>query len=292
MSRLYVVATPIGNLGDLSPRAEATLREADLILAEDTRVTRRLLNAFNIKTPLESSHEHNEAAKAEEIVMRMRTNDITLALVTDAGIPAVSDPGAAVVRAVSDAGFDVLTIPGPSAFVSAISLSGFEDKEFTFFGFLPRKKGDLQRKLKSMAGRTGLAVFYESPHRVPALLDAVCAVFPGILVSVSRELSKLYEQTVRGSAEAVRARFKADEGMLRGEFCLVLNLSGIKADEKASGAGDTVEQRLFSFLAEGITLREASDALILQGVRKNQVYAASLLLKRVARSLLEQGTDG
>jgi 16S rRNA (cytidine1402-2'-O)-methyltransferase len=292
MSRLYVVATPIGNLGDLSPRAEKTLREAHLILAEDTRVTRRLLNAFRIKTPLESSHEHNETAKGEEIVMRMRGQDITLALVTDAGMPAVSDPGAAIVRAVSEAGFEVLTLPGPCAFASALSLSGFEEKEFTFFGFLPRKKGDLEKKLKSMAGRTGLAVIYESPHRLLTQLDAVCAIFPGVSISVSRELSKLYEQTIRGPAEDVRAQFRTDEGMLRGEFCLVLNLSKTEAEVQVADSAGTLENRLLSLLAEGKTLREASDILILQGARKNQVYAAALLLKRVAWTLLENEPGG
>lgn len=288
MSVLYVVATPIGNLEDLSPRAKRVLQEADLILAEDTRVTRRLLNAFQIRTRLESCHEHNELVKSSMIVRRMEEEGLNVALVTDAGTPGISDPGAGLIAAAWEAGIQVLSVPGPSAFVSALSLSGFEETEFTFFGFLPRKKKELTEKLKGMAGRTGLAVLYESPHRVLSLLSAVAEVFPGIQLSLSRELTKLHEQTIRGTAEELLAQFQSDEGLLRGEFCLVLQLVGTRPVPVKSVTGESLEGRLTSLMLDGCTLRDASEMLLERGEKKNAVYAASLNLKRLARSLLPE----
>ncbi len=283
MSVLYVVATPIGNLGDLSPRALKTLGEVSLILAEDTRVTRKLLNAMGIKTPLESCHEHNEEGKARQIVARMRAEELSIALVSDAGTPGVSDPGARIVRAVGEAGFQVLAIPGPSAFAAALSVSGFEEKEFTFYGFLPRKKGELEEKLKKMGQEAQLALIYEAPHRILDLLEAIAALYPMAPLSISRELSKMYEQTLRGSASELLARFEADEGIRRGEFCLVLKLP---EPEKTSPEGETgLEARLVNLMAEGLNLRQAMEALTDQKEKKNAVYAASLKLKSLLEDL-------
>ena len=285
MSTLYVVATPHGNLGDVSPRALLTLRDATLILAEDTRVTRKLLSASGIKTPLESCHEHNEAVKARKIVERMAEEEMTIALVTDAGTPAISDPGARVVRAVSEAGFPVFAVPGPSAFAAALSVSGFEDKEFTFFGFPPRKKSDLMEKIKNLAGQSRLAVFYESPHRIMELLNAIAKEHPQALLSVSRELSKIHEQTLHGTAREVAARFGNDESICRGEFCLVLKIPFRQETEPVDKAAIELEAELVNLMVAGMTLREAMDAMISQGRKKNAVYAASLHLKRLAEML-------
>lgn len=285
MSVLYVVATPIGNLEDLSPRALRTLREADLVLAEDTRVTRGLLAAFGIRTKLQSCHQHNEAETARALAERMQAEDLKVALVTDAGTPAVSDPGALLVRAVAQAGIEVLSIPGPSALLAALSVSGFEETEFTFLGFPPRKKGDLQGFLKRLAGRGRLMVMYESPRRVLGLMDALCEVFPEAEVSLSREVSKLHEQTLRGTAREVRDALLADAGLLRGEFCLVLRPSGVEAEREEEGKTG-IEARLLALLLEGLTPRQARVALLDAGEKKNRIYQAELDLKRVARAIL------
>ncbi|MGI6687468.1 MAG: 16S rRNA (cytidine(1402)-2'-O)-methyltransferase [Christensenellales bacterium] len=285
MSKLYVVATPIGNLEDLSPRALRVLKEANLILAEDTRVTRKLLNAYGIKTPLESCHEHNEAYKSERIISRMAEENLVIALVTDAGTPGISDPGAKVVKAVSEAGFEVLSVPGPSAFAAALSVSGFEEGEFTFFGFLPRKKGELREKLKSMAGHTQLAVVHESPHRIIALMEAVAEVYPGIRVSVSCDLTKLYEKTLWGSVEAVLKALKENEKTAKGEYCVVLRLADAAGEKKPAPIAMSLEVRLMEEMLSGRDIWAAMAALVESGEKKNQVYAASLRLKEAARQL-------
>ncbi len=288
MSILYVVSTPIGNLEDISARAIRVLREADVILAEDTRVTAKLLGAFGIRTRLESCHEHNEADKSGEMIRRMTEEPLSVALVTDAGTPGISDPGARIIAAAWEAEIQVRSVPGPSALVSALSLSGFEEKEFTFYGFLPRRKGELIRKLKGMAGQTGLAVFFESPHRILSLLSAVNEVYPDAMMSISRELTKLHEQTLRGDAGEVYRRFLSDEGLLRGEFCLVLRLTGIKAGPERKESAESIESRLMGHVLSGMSLRTASETLIEQGERKNLVYAACLKVKRAAKLLNEE----
>ncbi len=291
MSRLFVVATPIGNLGDMSPRALRLLREAALILAEDTRVTRKLLTAFDIHTPLLSSHAHNEEAVGEDVVTRMLTDNIDVALVTDAGTPGISDPGSRVVRQAAQAGIQVIPVPGPSAMAAALSVSGFDEPEFTFFGFLPREGKELRRKLKSMAGAIRLAVMYESPHRVTELLDAIAAVFPDAPLSLSREITKVHEQTLRGTAGAVKALLLADEKQLRGEFCLVLNLSGTVAPAAQPDEAIPLESRLLQSLLSGKTLRDAQDELIRMGERRNAVYTAALSFRKAAQRLLSAEDD-
>ena len=288
MSVLYVVATPIGNLEDLSPRALRVLKESDLILAEDTRVTRKLLNACGVKTALESCHEHNESHKSGQIISRMAEGDISIALVTDAGTPGISDPGAKVVKAVSDAGFEVQAVPGPSAFAAALSVSGFEETEFTFFGFLHRKKGELMDKLKSMAGHTQLAVLHESPHRIIALMEAAAEVYPGIRVSVSCDLSKLHEKTLRGTVEAVLEALKANEKTAKGEYCAVLRLADTAAETKPAPSAISLEARMMEELLSGKSLRDAMAALVQRGEKKNQVYAASLRLKDAAGKIKDR----
>jgi len=167
MPRLFIVATPIGNLSDISARALQTLRDCDLIAAEDTRVTRALLNHFEINTPCVSNHQHNEENRAAPIVARMLEEDLDVALVTDAGTPCISDPGSFLAKEAAAAGIEVLAVPGPTAMASALSVSGFDTREFAFYGFLPRQKRELSEKLLQIA-RTGvpIAVAHESPHRV------------------------------------------------------------------------------------------------------------------------------
>ncbi len=279
MSALYVVATPIGNLGDMSPRAVETLKKVALIAAEDTRVTRKLTTHFGVDTPLISCHEHNERGRAEELVARMLREDIDVAVVTDAGTPAISDPGTALVRAAAESGIPVLAVSGPSACVSAVSVSGFDFSAFTFYGFLPREKKELREKLLQIGRKGEGAVFHESPHRVKTLVAAIADTLPGVRLSVSCDLTKLHELTLRGAPEEILARLEENEKSEKGEYCVVADLRQVKLPEEAPVAQTSLEARLFEGLLRGESLRAAMQALISAGEKKNAVYAASLRVK-------------
>ena len=278
---LYVVATPIGNLGDMSPRAVETLRSVQLIAAEDTRVTMKLTSHFDIHTPLTSCHRHNEAGKAQEIVRRMLDEGIDVALVTDAGTPGVSDPGMILTRLCAEAGIPVVAVPGPTALAAALSVSGFDVTEFTFYGFLPREKKPLEEKLRSMIGQQA-AVIHESPFRVIALMEAVARVLPEAKVSASCDLSKLHELTLRGTPAQVLEQLKANEKAEKGEYCIVLDLRQVPMPEPAAPAAElTPELRLVGLMLEGLSLREARERLQAEGLRKNELYAAALRVKEL-----------
>lgn len=278
---LYVVATPIGNLGDMSPRAVETLRSVQLIAAEDTRVTMKLTSHFDIHTPLTSCHRHNEAGKAQEIVRRMLDEGIDVALVTDAGTPGVSDPGMILTRLCAEAGIPVAAVPGPTALAAALSVSGFDVTEFTFYGFLPREKKPLEEKLRSMVGQQA-AVIHESPFRVIALMEAVARVLPEAKVSASCDLSKLHELTLRGTPAQVLEQLKANEKAEKGEYCIVLDLRQVPVPEPAAPAAElTPELRLVGLMLEGLSLREARERLQTGGLRKNELYAAALRVKEL-----------
>lgn len=280
MPTLYVVATPIGNLGDMTPRAVETLKSVALIAAEDTRVTQKLLSAFEIHTPLTSCHEHNECGKAAQIVQRMLAENIDVAVTTDAGTPCISDPGSLLTAEAVRAGIEVLAVPGPTAMASALCVSGFSISEFTFFGFLPRQKNDLKEKLLDMARRSKLAVVHESPHRVKELLSAVNELFPHTLVSASCDLTKKYEKTVRGTVGQVLAELEANPKAEKGEYCLVLAWDERDVPQPEAPRSElSLEARLFDGLVRGLTLRESMDELVAQGERKNAVKAAGLNVK-------------
>ena len=284
---LYVVATPIGNLGDMSPRAVETLRQAALIAAEDTRVTRKLTAHFDIHTPLTSCHEHNEKGKASQIVRRMLEEGIDVALVTDAGTPGISDPGTYLVHECAENGIPVCAVPGPTAMASAVSVSGFDLTEFTFYGFLPREKGALTEKLQTMAGTQG-AVIHESPHRVIRLMETVAEVLPEAVVSASCDLTKLHEQTIRGKAGDVLEILRANEKTEKGEYCLVLDLRMTQKKEEKGPAPVSPELTVLAGLMEGKDLRQARDDLIRTGIRKNAAYAASLRVQEFLNSYKEE----
>ena len=218
--RLYIVGTPIGNLGDLTPRAADAFRAADAICCEDTRVTAKLLAHLEISRPLIRCDENVIAARAPEIVERVLAGEI-VAFASDAGMPSVSDPGQVLVDAAREAGVDVEVIPGPSACVTALVASGISCEHFFFEGFLPRKNGGRIRRLQELALVPGALLFYESPHRVAASLDAIAQVFPARTVALCRELTKLHEEVLRDKApqlaDAVRER-----GELRGEMVVVV----------------------------------------------------------------------
>lgn len=216
---LYLVATPIGNLEDISQRALRTLREAALVAAEDTRHTRRLLDHFGIRVPLVSLFEHNERSRVPELLRRLQDGE-SVAVVTDAGSPGISDPGYPLVRAAVAEGVRVESIPGPSAVIAALQVSGLPTDAFTFVGFVPVKPGARRRALEEWSERRETIVAFESPHRIERCLEDLEAVWRERPVALVRELTKLHEQVLRGSAREVRAALRADQ--MRGEMVLVL----------------------------------------------------------------------
>ena len=221
---LYVVATPIGNLEDMTHRATRVLAEVDLIACEDTRQTRKLLDHYGITTAVTSYHEHNESARAKELAERM-LGGTNIALVTDAGTPLISDPGFRLVRAALDAGVRVVPIPGVSAVVTALSGAGLGTDHFRFGGFLPAKQGQRRQALAEVKHEAGTAVFYEAPHRIlEALMDIETELGPSRPVVVARELTKLHEEFIRGTAAQVRAALEA-KPVIKGEITLLIGKS-------------------------------------------------------------------
>jgi 16S rRNA (cytidine1402-2'-O)-methyltransferase len=216
---LYVVATPIGNLEDITLRALRVLKEVDLVACEDTRRTRGLLTHFGIHAPVTSYFEHNKVAKGEVLLRALREGK-SVALVTDAGTPGISDPGFLLVRAARDAGIHVAPVPGPSAVIAALSAAGVPADRFVFDGFLPVKPGRRLHRLEALRALEMTIVCYESPHRILASLEAIAQVFGDIEIVVARELTKQFEEILRGTPARLRDHFA--EGEVRGEFTLVI----------------------------------------------------------------------
>jgi 16S rRNA (cytidine1402-2'-O)-methyltransferase len=218
-STLYLVATPIGNLEDITLRALRVLKECDVVAAEDTRHSGQLLKHFNISKPLLSYFQFNEARRSEEIIERLRRGE-KVALVTDAGSPGISDPGERVVKAAIAAGFRVESVPGPSALVAALTASGLPADEFHFIGFLPHKSGQRRNKLESLKVFAGTLVLYESPYRVQKLLGELSEVFPERQIVLARELTKKFEEFLRGKPPELLAL--AQNRSLKGEFVVLI----------------------------------------------------------------------
>lgn len=265
--RLVVCPTPIGNLEDVTLRVLSALREADVVACEDTRRTRVLLDRYGVKAQLVSYHEHNEQARAAELVERMRDGQV-VALVSDAGMPLVSDPGYVMVRACVAAGLPVEVLPGPSAAITALVASGLPAQAWHFQGFLPRKKGDLRRVL---AEPVGTLVAFESPRRVPATLALLAELDPEREVAVCRELTKTHEEIVRGSASALAERYAGAPP--KGEVVLVMGPPSIAAqDAEAEPAGLDALRRLVD---SGAHPRTAAGVVAeLTGGSANALYRA------------------
>jgi 16S rRNA (cytidine1402-2'-O)-methyltransferase len=272
---LYLVATPIGNLGDITLRALEVLRGVDRIACEDTRQTQKLLNHFEITTPTESCHEFNEALRAAAFVEAIRAGQ-RIAVVTDAGMPGISDPGARLAAAAIAAGVPVVPIPGANAAVSALVASGLPTEEFVFLGFLPEKAGARRTRLESLAsesagtGRT--MVFYEAPHRILETLQDVEAVFPpAARIVVARELTKLHEEFVRGTASEVRLEL-AGRDRVRGEITLLIEAP--PAERSEADSSRTVSAQVAELQArEGIDEKEALKRLAREtGRAKSDLY--------------------
>ena len=272
---LFVVATPIGNLDDLSPRARQVLSDADLIAAEDTRHTGRLLSHFGIKSRQIALHDHNEEAVLVRIIADLKDGK-SVALVSDAGTPLISDPGFRLLRAAHDAGICVSPIPGPSAVVAALSVCGLPTDEFCFKGFLPGKKTARQKQLQTLAGESRTMIFYESVHRILETTSDLCEAFAGERqVFIGRELTKLHEQCVRTDLQSAVAMLTDGRIAVRGEFVLVV--AGCSAE-----AGPLVEigtEHLLQVLTAELPGKQAvAIAASLSGQSKNDLYRQMLAL--------------
>lgn len=281
MPTLYVVATPIGNLQDMSPRAVETLRRVGLIAAEDTRVTMKLCQVFDIHAPLTSCHQHNEEGKGAWLAEKMLAENLDVAVVTDAGTPCVSDPGFGLVRAAVEREIEVIPVPGCCAAVAALSVCGFDTREFAFYGFLPREKKDLREKLLFMAGQCPVAVVHESPYRVTELVSVIAETLPDARISASCDLTKLHEKTIRGTAAEVLGMLRNNPKTEKGEYCLVLDFHQVKLEQEKPTADISLEARLTELMLPGLSLRDAQEELIRRGEKKNAVKAAGLRLKRL-----------
>jgi len=282
MAVLYVVATPIGNLQDFSPRAVEIMKNAGLIIAEDTRVTMKLCQVFGFHAPLVSCHRHNEGSKAGMLAAKILAEDLTAVLVTDAGTPCISDPGNEVVRECTALNISVMPIPGCCAGIAALSVSGFDAREFAFYGFLPREKKDLREKLLEIVRGVPVAVLHESPFRIIELTEAIAETIPEAGMTVCCDLTKLHEKTIRGMPAEVLAKLKANEKTEKGEYCVVLDLHGVRFPENEKQETEpSMEAKLIEEMKQGKTLWEAQEVLIAKGEKKNAVKQAAIFLKKM-----------
>ena len=265
---LHIVATPIGNLGDLTPRALETLRTVAAICAEDTRHTRQLLSHFGLERPLLALHQHNEEQQAAQLVARLQAGD-SLALVSDAGTPLVSDPGYRLVRAARAAAIKVSPVPGACAAIAALSVAGVASDRFAFEGFLPAKASARRERLVRLAAEPRTLLFYESAHRIEETLDDMAAAFGGARGAVlARELTKLFETVLDGPLDALAAQVKADPNQRKGEFVLIVEGAGEDADAKVIEG-----KRLYAKLSEHLPPSTAAKlAAELSGAPRKALY--------------------
>lgn len=286
---LYLVATPIGNLEDMTFRAIRTLREVELIAAEDTRQTRKLLTHFDISTRLVSYHEHNKQASGQEL-LRLLQSGTSIALVSDAGLPAISDPGADLVRGAVEAGISVVPIPGANAALSSLIMSGLPTERFTFVGFPPRDKKPLLRWLEELCGQRGTLLLYESPHRVKKTLQAMLEEWGDRRLAMTRELTKKHEEAVHGTVSECLEWLESHPPL--GEYCLVVE----GADgESAAAAGQqdrepwwfamTVDEHVEHYMARGSDRKEAMKlAGKDRGLSKRDIYNQIMIKEDEART--------
>lgn len=267
---LYVVATPIGHLDDLSPRAAKVLAEVDLIAAEDTRHTQQLLAAKGLRRPLLALHDHNEAQQVEQLLARLRAGE-HLALVSDAGTPLISDPGFRLVRAAREAGFKVSPIPGACAAIAALSVAGLASDRFVFEGFLPAKSSARRERLQALQDESRTLLFYESSHRIEECLADMAAELGAARQAVlARELTKLFETVLSGSLEALCAQLAADANQRKGEFVVVVQGASENTDARLLEG-----QRVFALLREHLPASKAAKlAAEISGAPRKALYSA------------------
>ncbi len=270
---LYLVATPIGNLGDFSPRAVETLETVDFIAAEDTRVSVKLLNHFEIKKPMVSYHEHNQASAGQAILNRLLGGE-SCALVTDAGTPAVSDPGEGLVQLCAQAGVEVLSIPGCCAAVNALAVSGLPTRRFTFEGFLSVNKKERRAHLESLRGEQRTMLFHEAPHKLRATLQDLKDTFgPQRRIALCRELTKLHEETMRTTLEEAVAYYA--ENAPKGEYVLVV--AGAEPEDAPAVSLEEAVEEVLRLREEGVGTKDAVRQVAkATGLSRNELYAAAM----------------
>jgi len=278
MATLYVVATPIGNLEDITPRAIRILGEVDIIAAEDTRHSRGLLSHFNIKTPMFSCHKFNEEKRGDFFIGALRDGK-NVALISDAGTPCISDPGHRLVSLAAAEGFAVVPVCGASAVVAALSVCGFDVTGFSFVGFLPRGKGEI---LKVLGGfLPGVAVFYESPRRIAATLAVICENFPGAQVCLCNDISKKFERVYHGSVAQVLREIGDNPDAGKGEYTCVLQVGALAVCGEEEEESISIEAQLVDMLVKhGGTLKDAA-ARLQSRYKKKEIYSAMLNLKEL-----------
>jgi 16S rRNA (cytidine1402-2'-O)-methyltransferase len=269
---LYIVATPIGNLDDISLRAIETLKQVDLIAVEDTRHSGRLLNHLGIKKKLISLHEHNERARIAGIIENLSTG-MDIALISDAGTPLISDPGYTLVNAVHGAGFKVSPIPGASSIIAALSSAGIPTDKFFYFGFLSQKNSERTAKLRAIKDQQGTLVLLESSHRIERLLEQLADIFPNNRIVVAKELTKAYENFLMGQAVELIEMFKQDPALAKGEFVVLIDNPA--ALDNAPDSEADIE--LLRLLMSELPLKKAVQlATRISGKKKNYLYQLAL----------------
>jgi 16S rRNA (cytidine1402-2'-O)-methyltransferase len=280
--KLYVVATPIGNLQDFSPRAQAILRQVNLIVAEDTRHSRHLLNHFGIATPLQSLHEHNERQQSFRLLQRLQTGE-SIALISDAGTPLIHDPGHYLLQLAHAERITITAIPGPSALIAALSVAGFPADHFVFEGFLPPKTSARQQRLQILAQETRTLVFYEAPHRLlDCLQDMLSSFGPTREAVLVKELTKVFETIYRDTLTGIITWLQIDEQRQKGEFVLILQ--GAQPERDNSLTPEV--KRIFHLLRQDLPLKQAAKLTSeITGISKNILYDFGLSL---SNSLAEE----
>jgi len=278
--RLVLCATPIGNLGDITPRVLEALQSADRIAAEDTRNSRKLLNHFDIHTPMVSYHENNRFDRGRELVGRMLQGE-TIALITDAGTPAISDPGEELVAMAAEAGIEVTSLPGAAACITALTLSGLPARRFVMEGFLPRDKKEREAILEELQRETRTIILYEAPHRLKKTLQELAAVLgEERRVSLCRELTKVHETVLRETLGEALRRYGADAEEPRGEYVLVIegrSREAVQAEKQAVWQEMTIAEHVRFYMAQGLDQKEAmKQAARDRGCGKRDIYAAVL----------------
>jgi 16S rRNA (cytidine1402-2'-O)-methyltransferase len=286
-STLYLVATPIGNLEDISLRALRVLREADLIACEDTRHSARLLRHYGIDTPRESHHEHNEARHTRRILDLLRAGK-NIALVSDAGTPLLSDPGYSLVRACRQEGFKVVPVPGPSAAVAALTASGLPTESFFFAGFLPPKPGARRKRLREIAGVPATLIFYEAPHRLLAALEDLCEILGSRQACLARELSKIHEEWLHGTLPEILAALRARPQIL-GEITLLVDRGALEFVPAETDWPLSIAQHLQEEMQRtGASQKDALKAIARRrGISRKEAYRQLLACKQTTANEME-----
>lgn len=277
--KLYICGTPIGNLDDISRRVLKTLQEVDLIAAEDTRRTARLLNYFAIDTPLTSYHEHNEQEKAGKLLSMLEQGK-NLALVSDAGMPGISDPGLIIIKKAIEAGIEIIPVPGPTAAISALVVSGLDMERFIFEGFLPRKGKERQERLEELKRETRTVILYESPYRLKETLIELSPVLRERRLAVVRELTKIHEEKLYGTAEEILMKIADRE--IKGEIVIVIE--GIKEVEPETEGWEelSIMEHLKLMMEKGLTKKQAiKEVARIRNLPKREVYKEAVAIDHV-----------